>query len=249
MACDAGGYSQLYPLAKNQNKDIWVLKLDMSRSVRTYGCKYKTELRRYSAQFILKERIVLSDSSQKVKYDNWLGLKQFESVADSLYTNAVQHLIEMEDELQFFNCIGAAGEGTDTFANFHLNREEEVTSYKSSRETDGIRRDIIEYDTLDYISSIQEENRTYNIDSLARIISDSLTFSDEDWKSTKIRGVKIYELDGIKFLVLHFDMMRPYDVRESNYATISGTAEEWVEQLYQPIGWHHGGQEILLRLE
>ncbi len=250
FACAGGGYSQLFPIAKNAKNELWVLWMSLGREGRGEECAYKTQLRLYNQNFIMIDSLDLSEGDRLVEIgEKVMPLTQFESLADSLYMTAVSALKQKYSGLKFLSFTGAKVAVSDTLDDLQIIRNQAIESYRDASYFKGAETISMVHDTFRNIYALQYKDKQYPIDKWATILSDSGDFLVWSWRRISLHGAKFYTMGDEEYIVLHFEVMFPYSDWDMQYAEISKSTDTWNAQMYHPIGWHHNGQEILFRLK
>jgi|GEM_PF-4662971 len=250
-ACLGGGYEQVYPLAHNQGNQLWVLYVSAGRGGEGTEFSFETQLKLLDSQLRVIDSIEVSKGKKDLKSLPNYGMVQFPSELDSLYCVAVQRLKSVDSNLRFLNIVGTSQLGVDSFADIHLLKKQVITQMSDTNyHRDGMK--VRNYaDTVFYYQKILVGKMTFEVDSLETFYSSSVQrdFLGWHWSRVNLHGVKYYELDGVKYLVLHCEVMFGMKDGYQGFQINKGSAETWKNAMYQPIGWHHNGQGILLKIE
>lgn len=250
FACAGGGYSQLFPIAKNANGELWVLKMILGREGRGEMCKYKTQLLLYNRLFELIDSMDLAKGERTVEIgDKEMPLTQFESLADSLYSAAIVSLKGKYNGLTFLIFNGAKVAVSDTLIDLQIIRSQVIETYQDTSKYKGTETISLMHDTFQNINALRCKGKQYPIDKWSTILSDNGDFLGWSWRRISVHGAKFYTMGDEEYIVLHFEVMSPYSDWDMQYAEISQSTDTWNTQMYHPIGWHHNGQEILIRLK
>ncbi len=250
FACAGGGYSQLFPIAKNEKNELWVLWMSLGREGRGEECAYKTQLRLYNQNFIMIDSLDISEGERMVEIrENVMPLTQFESLADSLYNIAIISLKSKQNGLTFLTFTGAKVAVSDTLDDLQIIRNQAIESYRDTSYFKGAETISMVHDTFRNIYALQYKDKQYPIDKWSTILSDSGDFLGWSWRRISVHGAKFYTMGDEEYIVLHFEVMFPYSDWDLQYAKTSQSTDTWNVQMYHPIGWHHNGQEILIRLK
>lgn len=246
-ACEYGGYTQILPLAKNDLNELWVFHLRLLRAGGGQKFMYESQLRIYNDSFILLDTILLNKGERYIaKTKKRVVQRQAEWLVDSLYTHAVRELTRLEDSLKFVWFKGSGTTVSDSFGDFLVTRRQEIEhSQNEVYKGDTIRQESI--DTAYNIVAISYRGKEYRIDSLLCINSNLYeVYSPDSWKSVFIKSARFYEIEEARFLLLHFDVLRPFYSTSSHFAKSNTNARSWTNEMYQNLSWHHSGQEVLL---
>ena len=249
VACAGGGYSQLFPIAKNAKNELWVLWMSLGREGRGEKCAYKTQLKLYDQNFIMIDSLDISEGERMVEIgEKVMPLTQFESLADSLYKAAIISLKSKQNGLIFLTFRGAKVAVSDTLAGLQIIRNQVIESYNDTSIYKGVETVSLVHDTFRNINALRYRDNQYPIDKWTTILSDSGDFLGWSWRRISVHGAKFYTTGNEDYIVLHFEVMFPYSEWDMQYSSISQSTDSWNPQMYHPIGWHHNGQEILIRL-
>lgn len=245
-ACAGGGYSQVYPIAKTTNDQLWVWHLNGGRDGHGTKFEYKSELHLLSSDLKLIKKVNLADSfSIDTSVGEEMPLTQFEPTIRVLYNKAVGYLKDNNRSLTFLQILGTTSITLDSLSLFHIDKIEKEDTASIIVLGDSTEEVEIYFS----IQSLSFREKTHVLDSLQSYFSDSGSFLDYGYDRVEVHGIKHYEIEGQVYVVLHFELMFAYKMDTHNYEELNVLADKWHPLLYQPIGWHHGGQEILFRLE
>jgi hypothetical protein len=250
FACAGGGYSQLFPIAKNAKNELWVLKMSLGRESRGEKCEYKTQLVLYNQLFELIDSLDLAEGESTVEMGNKeMPLTQFESLADSLYSAAIISLKSKYNGLTFLTFRGTMVAVSDSLVGLQIIRNQVIESYQDTSNFKGMETISLMHDTFQNINALRYKGKEYTIDKWSTILSDNGDFLGWSWRRIAVHGAKFYALGDELYIVLHFEVMFPYSDWDMQYSKTSQSTDTWNAQMYHPIGWHHNGQEILFRLK
>lgn len=212
---------------------------------------YETSLKLLDSKFKVIDSIEVSKGENVLVPLKNHGMAQFSSEMDSLYNLAVRKLNAVDRNLTYLTILGSSQTGVDSFADVQLIKRQVITNVvDTNHHVDGIQ--IRRYrDTANHYCQIILNGTQFSIDSLVTFYSspEKGVFLGWAWTRVNMQGVKYYEINDTRYLVLHCEVMFEMKDGFNSYEKSDSSSEVWMSNLYQPIGWHHGGQEILFRME